>query len=54
VIEFDLKSFFNTVNPVFVGELIMKVDWGLAKYVSLVNRMSIAKMKKLEEEEEYK
>lgn len=54
VIEFDLKSFFNTVNPVFVGEMLMKVDWGLAKYVSLVNRMSVAKMRKLEEEEEYK
>jgi hypothetical protein len=54
VIEFDLKAFFNTVNPVFVGELISKIDWGLAKYVTLVNRLSIAKMDKLEEEEEYK
>jgi hypothetical protein len=54
VIEFDLKAFFNTVNPVFVGELVNQLDWGLAKYVTLVNRMSVAKMTKLEEEEEYK
>lgn len=54
VIEFDLKSFFNTVNPVFVGEMVSKIDWGLAKYVTLVNRLSVAKIEKLEEEEEYK
>jgi len=54
VIEFDLKSFFNTVNPVYVGEMIAKIDWGLAKYVTLVNRLSVAKIDKLEEEEEYK
>jgi len=43
--EFDLKSFFNKVNPLFIYELLLPIDKKLANYVSLVNTRTFPKFK---------
>jgi len=53
VYEFDLKSFFNKVNPNLAADILKRIDWRLAAYVEIVNRDSIAQFKTYSEESEY-
>jgi hypothetical protein len=54
IYEFDLKGFFNTINPKVLYLSLGKFGMGLYKYVTLVNRCSIAKFKEFYPELEYK
>lgn len=55
IYEFDLKGFFNTINPKVLYLSLGKYGMGLYKYVTLVNRCSIAKFgKEFFHELEYK
>ena len=54
--EFDLKSFFNTINPLSVNQILNKLDPRIASWVSRVNLNTFPKFKDniLYYEEEYK
>lgn len=54
IYEFDLKGFFNTINPKVLYLSIGKYSFGLYKYVTLVNRGTIPKFKEFYPELEYK
>lgn len=54
IYEFDLKGFFNTINPKVLYLSLGKYGMGLYKYVTLVNRCSIAKFEEFYPELEYK
>lgn len=53
IFEFDLKSFFNKVNPNIASGVLKRIDWRLAAYVEIVNRDSIPIFKEYHKEAEY-
>lgn len=55
IYEFDLKSFFNLVNPFSVEMALRdKMAGEVVDYVGAINMNSFPKIEKLEEEEEIK
>lgn len=54
--EFDLKAFFNTINPLSINQILRQIDPRVSTWVSRVNLNSFPKFKDnvLYYEEEYK
>jgi hypothetical protein len=52
LVEFDLKSFFNKVNPSYIPWIVRRVSDELARVITIVNQKVVYSFTKLEDEAE--
>lgn len=53
IYECDFKSFFNTINPLAVRNVLRRYNCYIENYVEMVNEATIPQVDKLEEEMEF-